>query len=61
MAEVCICSFFLVARETLVHKVLTMMVSVAWGVRNTCKHNGVVFLPVAAPLGRGADGVDAMS
>ncbi len=29
----------------------------AWGVRNACKHEGVV----AAPLGRGADGVDAMA
>ena len=29
----------------------------AWGVRNACKHEGVV----AAPLGRGVDGVDAMA
>jgi hypothetical protein len=35
----------------------------AWDVRNSCKHNGAVHvLPLsAAPVGRGADGVDAMA
>jgi hypothetical protein len=32
----------------------------AWDVRNICKHNGVVLPLFAAPVGRGADGVDAM-
>jgi hypothetical protein len=31
----------------------------AWDVRNTCKHNGAVLPLSAAPVGRGADGVDA--
>lgn len=33
----------------------------AWDVRNSCKHNGAVLPLVAAPEGRGADGVDAMA
>jgi hypothetical protein len=33
----------------------------AWDVRNSCKHNGAVLLLSAAPVGRGADGVDAMA
>jgi hypothetical protein len=33
----------------------------AWDVRNSCKHNGAVLLPPSAPVGRGADGVDAMA
>jgi hypothetical protein len=32
----------------------------AWDVRNSCKHNGAVLPLSAAPVGRGADGVDAM-
>jgi hypothetical protein len=31
----------------------------AWDVRNSCKHNGAVLPLSAAPVGRGADGVDA--
>jgi hypothetical protein len=31
----------------------------AWDVRNSCKHNGAVLPFSAAPVGRGADGVDA--
>lgn len=30
----------------------------AWVERSTCKHNGVVLPPVAASVGRGADGSD---
>jgi hypothetical protein len=33
----------------------------AWDVRNSCKHNGAVLPLFAAPVGRGADGVDAMA
>jgi hypothetical protein len=33
----------------------------AWDVRNSCKHNGAVLPLSAAPVGRGADGVDAMA
>jgi hypothetical protein len=33
----------------------------AWDVRNSCKHNGAVLLLSSAPVGRGADGVDAMA
>jgi hypothetical protein len=33
----------------------------AWDVRNSCKHSGAVLPLVAAPEGRGADGVDAMA
>jgi hypothetical protein len=33
----------------------------AWDVRNSCKHNGAVLPLAAAPVGRGADGVDAMA
>jgi hypothetical protein len=33
----------------------------AWDVRNSCKHNGAVLPFSAAPVGRGADGVDAMA
>jgi hypothetical protein len=33
----------------------------AWDVRNTYKHNGAVLPVVTAPVGRGADGVDAMA
>jgi hypothetical protein len=33
----------------------------AWDVRNSCKHNGTVLPLSAAPVGRGADGVDAMA
>jgi hypothetical protein len=33
----------------------------AWDVRNSCKHNGAVLPVSAAPVGRGADGVDAMA
>jgi hypothetical protein len=29
--------------------------------RNSCKHNGAVLPLSAAPVGRGADGVDAMA
>jgi hypothetical protein len=31
----------------------------AWDVRNSCKYSGAVIPVVAAPEGRGADGVDA--
>jgi hypothetical protein len=30
-------------------------------VRNSCKHNGAVLPVSAAPVGRGADGVDALA
>jgi hypothetical protein len=33
----------------------------AWDVRNSCKHNGAVLTLSATPVGRGADGVDAMA
>jgi hypothetical protein len=33
----------------------------AWDVRNSCKHTGAVLPLSAAPVGRGADGVDAMA
>jgi hypothetical protein len=33
----------------------------AWDVRNSCKHNGAVLPLSAAPVERGADGVDAMA
>jgi hypothetical protein len=33
----------------------------AWDVRNSCKHNGAVLPLSAAPVGREADGVDAMA
>jgi hypothetical protein len=33
----------------------------AWDVRNSCKHNGAVLPLSATPVGRGADGVDAMA
>jgi hypothetical protein len=33
----------------------------AWDVRNSCKHNGAVLPLSAAPVGRGARGVDAMA
>jgi hypothetical protein len=33
----------------------------AWDVRNSFKHNGAVLPLSAAPVGRGADGVDAMA
>jgi hypothetical protein len=33
----------------------------AWDVRNNYKHNGAVLPVVTAPVGRGADGVDAMA
>jgi hypothetical protein len=33
----------------------------AWDVRDSCKHNGAVLPLSAAPVGRGADGVDAMA
>jgi hypothetical protein len=33
----------------------------ALDVRNSCKHNGAVLPLSAAPVGRGADGVDAMA
>jgi hypothetical protein len=33
----------------------------AWDVRNSCKHNGAVLPVSAAPVGRGADGVDALA
>jgi hypothetical protein len=33
----------------------------AWDVRNSCKHNGAVLPLSAAPVGRWADGVDAMA
>jgi hypothetical protein len=33
----------------------------AWDVRNSCKYNGAVLPLSAAPVGRGADGVDAMA
>jgi hypothetical protein len=33
----------------------------AWDVRNSCKHSGAVLPLSAAPVGRGADGVDAMA
>jgi hypothetical protein len=33
----------------------------AWDLRNRCKHSGAVLPLVAAPEGRGADGVDAMA
>jgi hypothetical protein len=33
----------------------------AWDVRNSCKHHGAVLPLSAAPVGRGADGVDAMA
>ena len=45
----------------LVSRIIAAFLEKAWCVRNTCKHDGVVLLPVAAPLGRGADGVDAMA
>ena len=45
----------------LVSRFIADFLEKAWGVRNACKHDGVVLLSVAAPLGRGADGVDAMA
>jgi hypothetical protein len=33
----------------------------AWDLRNRCKHSGAKLPLVAAPEGRGADGVDAMA
>jgi hypothetical protein len=33
----------------------------AWDVRNSCKHKGAVLPLSAAPVGRGADGVDALA
>jgi hypothetical protein len=33
----------------------------AWDVHNNYKHNGAVLPVVTAPVGRGADGVDAMA
>jgi hypothetical protein len=33
----------------------------AWDVHNSCKHNGAVLPLSAAPVGHGADGVDAMA
>jgi hypothetical protein len=33
----------------------------AWDVRNDCKHKGAVLPLSAAPVERGADGVDAMA
>jgi hypothetical protein len=32
-----------------------------WDVRISCKHSGAVLHVVAAPEGRGADGVDSMA
>ncbi|KAF6259645.1 hypothetical protein COO60DRAFT_988393 [Scenedesmus sp. NREL 46B-D3] len=33
----------------------------SWDVRNACKHSGAVLPPLSAPVGRGADGADAMA
>jgi hypothetical protein len=41
--------------------VLSAYLVQAWDVRNSCKHNGAVLPLSAAPVGRGADGVDAMA
>jgi hypothetical protein len=49
----------LAASEAL-HGVSAYLVQ-AWDVRNSCKHNGAVLPLSAAPVGRGADGVDAMA
>jgi hypothetical protein len=40
---------------------MTTRCVLAWDVRNSCKHNGAVLPLSAAPVGRGADGVDAMA
>lgn len=32
-----------------------------WVVHKSCKHDGVVLLSVASPLGRGANGVGAVA
>jgi len=45
----------------LVSRFIADLLEKAWGVRNACKHDGVVLPSVAAPLGRGVDGVDAMA
>ncbi|KAF6253986.1 hypothetical protein COO60DRAFT_363420 [Scenedesmus sp. NREL 46B-D3] len=33
----------------------------SWDARNACKHSGAVLPPLSAPVGRGADGADAMA
>jgi hypothetical protein len=44
-----------------VHRSISAYLVQAWDVRNSCKHNGAVLPLSAAPVGRGADGVDAMA
>jgi hypothetical protein len=59
----------LMLREHMSHMMLTCKMShavtavlvQAWDVRNNCKLNGAVLPLSAAPVGRGADGVDAMA
>jgi hypothetical protein len=42
-------------------RVISAYLVQAWDVRNSCKHNGAVLPLSAAPVGRGANGVDAMA
>ena len=50
------CAWTTVAAERLERLGVCVMLAAS-----SLKHDGVVLLPVAAPLGRGADGVDAMA
>ena len=45
----------------LVSRCIAVFLEKAWEVRNCRKHNGAVLPPSSAPVGRGADGVDAMA
>jgi hypothetical protein len=49
------------SERVLVARCIAVFLEKAWDVRNCCKHNGAVLPPSAAPVGRGADGIAAMT